>query len=166
MSRQAHMELVINEGSKVDLGDTIFYVNNGTAQSHGDVQRKKQKDGTSKVILNCYRISLNEMEKNPELTGDYNVPRYINIFNKRVEPLLVCFKLDIRDSILVKKPEDRQYFTRKQCELINGIGRSEGDQDSLEEVLDLSNEEKIFWKDTMGKSEDYFLEQLGLLDTV
>ena len=67
---------------------------------------------------------------------------------------------------MVKKPEDRQYFTRKQCELINGIGRSEGDQDSLEEVLDLSNEEKIFWKDTMGKSEDYFLEQLGLLDAV
>ena len=166
MSRQAHMELVINEGSKVDLGDTIFYVNNGTAQSHGDVQRKKQKDGTSKVILNCYRISLNEMEKNPELTGEYNVPRYINIFNKRVEPLLVCFKPDIRESIVVKKPEDRQYFTRKQCELINGIGRSQGDQDSLEEVLDLSNEEKIFWKDTMGVSEDYFLEQLGLLDTV
>ena len=37
--------------TKVDLGDTIFYVNNGTAQSHGDVQRKKQKDGTSKEII-------------------------------------------------------------------------------------------------------------------
>jgi len=166
MSRQAHMELVINEGTKVDLGDTIFYVNNGTAQSHGDVQRKKQKDGTSKVILNCYRISLNDMEKNPDLTGEYNVPRYVNVFNKRIEPLLVCFKPEIRDNIIVKKPEDRQYFTRKQCELINGIARREGDQDSLEEVLSLSREEQIFWKEAMGTSENYFLEKLGLLDTV
>lgn len=166
MSRQAHMELVINEGAKVDLGDTIFYVNNGTAQSHGDVQRKKLKDGTAKVVLNCYRISLNEMEKNPELTGEYNVPRYVNVFNKRIEPLLVCFKPEIRNNILVKKPEDRQYFTRRQCELINGIARKEGDQDSLEEVLSLSREEKVFWKEAMGTSENYFLEKLGLLDTV
>ena len=166
MSRQAHMELIIKEGLKVDLGTTIFYVNNGKAQSHGDVQRKKLKDGGEQIVLNCYRIPQVDMENNPDLTGEYNVPRYVNVFNKRIEPLLVCFKPEIRDEVLVKNPEDRQYFTRKQCELINGVGRSEGDQDSLEEVLELAKEEKIFWKETMGENENYFLEQLGLLDTV
>ena len=150
----------------MDLGDTIYYVNNGTAQSHGDVQRKKLKDGGEQIILHSYRIKPIDMENNPDLKGEYNVPRYVNVFNKRIEPLLVCFKPEVRDSILVKKPEDRQYFTRRQCELMNGVPRREGDQDSLEEVLDLSREEQIFWKETMGKSENYFLEKLGLLDTV
>ena len=62
----------------------------------------------------------------------------------------IYFKPEVRDSILVKNPEDRQYFTRRQCELINGIARREGDQDSLEEVLELSTEEQIFWEKTMG----------------
>jgi hypothetical protein len=164
MARQAHMELAISKNLKVDLGDTIHYVNNGKVMSHGDVQRKKKKDGTEEIVLNCYLISENELQN--ETTGEYNVPRCIAAFNKRIEPLLVCFKPEIRDSILVKKPEDRQYFTRKQCELINGIARRQGDQDSLEEILELSPEEKIFWSQTMGESENYFLEKLGLFDTV
>ena len=44
MARQAHMELIIKNNLQVSLGDTIYYVNNGTAMSHGDVQRKKKKD--------------------------------------------------------------------------------------------------------------------------
>ncbi len=30
MSRQAHMELIIHDGIAANLGDVIFYVNNGT----------------------------------------------------------------------------------------------------------------------------------------
>ena len=37
-----------------------------------------------------------------------------------MEPLLCVFKLEIRDDILIEKPEDRQYFTKGQCELVNG----------------------------------------------
>ena len=51
MSRQAHMELVIRENVPVDLGQTIYYVNNGTAMSHGDVQRKKSKDGSVEILF-------------------------------------------------------------------------------------------------------------------
>lgn len=163
MSRQAHMELIIKNNITVSLGDTIYYVNNGKVMSHGDVQRKKKKDGTEEIVLNSYLISENELESGA--MGDYNVPRYVSIFNKRVEPLLVCFKPEVRESILKKNPEDREYYTKTQCTLINGIGRKEGDQDSLEEILELSKEEKIYWEKT-NTSENYFMEELGLLNTV
>ncbi len=35
MSRMAHMELAIQEGLNVNLGDVIMYVNNGTKASQG-----------------------------------------------------------------------------------------------------------------------------------
>tara|TARA_R110001583_G_scaffold79358_5_gene214394 strand:- start:10545 stop:13268 length:2724 start_codon:yes stop_codon:yes gene_type:complete len=165
MSRMAHMELAIRDNISVNLGDTIFYVNNGTALSHGDVQSKKKKDGTKETILRCYMVKENDMKNNPDMLGDYNVARYINIFNKRVEPLLVVFGHEVRDSLLIKHPQDRQYFTTKQCVLINGLSRKEGDQDTLEEVLTASPEEMVFWN-KMGEDKDAFLEELGIFNTV
>ena len=163
MSRQAHMELVIKNNIPVSLGDTIYYVNNGKVMSHGDVQRKKKKDGTEEILLHSYLISENDL--NNGVMGEYNVPRYISTFNKRIEPLLVCFKPEVRESLIKKLPEDREYYTKTQCTLINGISRKEGDQDSLEEVLELSKEEELYWKKT-NTSENYFMEELGLLDAV
>jgi DNA polymerase elongation subunit (family B) len=163
MARQAHMELIIKENIPVSLGDTIYYVNNGTAMSHGDVQRKKKKDGSEEIVLNSYLISENDLESG--MTGEYNVPRYISTFNKRVEPLLVCFKPEVRDTLLKKIPEDREYYTNTQCELINGVPRKESDQDLLEEILTISPEEKEYWL-KMNLSENYFMKELGILDTV
>tara|TARA_R110000824_G_scaffold4236_2_gene20164 strand:+ start:4697 stop:7429 length:2733 start_codon:yes stop_codon:yes gene_type:complete len=163
MARQAHMELVIKNNVPVSLGDTIYYVNNGTAMSHGDVQRKKKKDGTEEIVLNSYLISENDLENG--MKGEYNVPRYISTFNKRVEPLLVCFKPEVRESLLKKNPEDREYYTNSQCDLINGVPRKEADQDSLEEILTLSPEEKEYWS-RMGLSENYFMEELNILEAI
>jgi DNA polymerase elongation subunit (family B) len=167
MSRQAHMELVIKESLNVSLGDVIYYVNNGTKASHGDVQKvNKPKKGwneeqlnlfftntklnpetTESVIqLNCYRIDPQELESNPGLTGEYNIQRAIATFNKRVEPLLVCFKEEVRDNLLVKNPEERPLFTKDQCELINGVPFEDGDQDKLEDVMTISDEEVVFWE--------------------
>ena len=160
MSRQAHMELVIKNNIPVSLGDTIYYVNNGTAMSHGDVQRKKKKDGTEEIVLNSYLISENDLENG--MKGEYNIPRYISTFNKRVEPLLVCFKPEVRESVLKKKPEDREYYTKTQCQLINGVPRKESDQDALDDILTLSPEEKEYWA-KMNLSENYFMEELGIL---
>ena len=167
MSRQAHMELAINEGLNVNLGDVIYYVNNGSKASHGDVQKvNKTKKGwneeqlnnffkntklnpetiESVIQLNCYRIDPQELEGNPGLTGEYNIQRAIATFNKRVEPLLVVFKEEVRDGILVKNPEERPFFTKDQCELINGVPFEEGDQDKLEDVMAISNEEVVYWE--------------------
>ena len=100
----------------------------------------------SVIQLNCYRINPQELESNPGLTGEYNIQRAIATFNKRVEPLLVCFKDEVRDGLLVKNPEERPFFTKDQCELINGIPFEDKDQDKIDEVMTISNEEILFWE--------------------
>ena len=160
MSRQAHMELIMNSDYPAGLGDTIYYINNGTKKSSGDVQKivkptkKQQEEFTSKngypmpndyIEVNCYMIDEKEILNNPDLKGDYNVPRYLNNFNKRVEPLLVVYNPAIREDILIEDPKDRQYFTKAQCDLVNGFPLKEEGQDKLDEVMTLSDSEVIFW---------------------
>ena len=160
MSRQAHMELIIQNEHPAGLGDTIYYVNNGVKKSSGDVTKiskptkKQQEEFTAKngypmpndfVEVNCYMIPEKEITDNPNLTGDYNVARYLSNFNKRMEPLLCVFKLEIRDDILIEKPDDRQYFTKGQCELVNGFPLKEEGQDKFDEVMTLSDSEVLFW---------------------
>jgi DNA polymerase elongation subunit (family B) len=140
MSRMAHMELIIKEGIAVNLGDVIYYVNNGLKASHGDVQKKGDT-----LTLNCYRLNNEDIEKNPDMTGDYNITRAITTFNKRIEPLLVVFKDEIRNDLLVLSPDKRGLFTKSQCELINGHPFENGDQDSIEDLLTLSDDELKFW---------------------
>ena len=160
MSKQAHMELSIANNLSVGLGDTIYYVNNGSRKSHGDVV--KNKDGG--VKLNCYLIPEEDITKNPDKLGEYNVARYVNSFNKRIEALLVVFNPEIRDEILVDNPEERPYFTKTQTELVRGYPRSEGDQDTLQEVLTLSESEIRFWKNT--GINPYYMYVKGTLDMV
>jgi DNA polymerase elongation subunit (family B) len=97
--RQAHMELVVKDGVNVSLGDVIYYVNIGESKSTGDLKTITDKETNKKKIeLNCIMISREEMEKNPDMTtDDYNVARYINAFNKRIRPLLVCFSKGVRE---------------------------------------------------------------------
>jgi hypothetical protein len=142
MSRMAHMELAIENNLNVNLGDVIMYVNNGLKASHGDVQKKG--DG---VQLNCYMLDKDILDNDPNLTGDYNVPRAVVTFNKRIEPLMVVFKDDVRNGLIVADPEKRGIFTAAQCELINGHPLGQGDQDDLQkDVLDITEQELKYWE--------------------
>ena len=141
MSRMAHLELAIQNNLKVSLGDVIMYVNNGIKASHGDVQKKG--DG---VQINCYMLDKDILDNNPDLTGEYNVPRAITTFNKRIEPLMVVFQDEVRNNLIVNEPEKRGIFTTAQCELINGYPLGEGDQDSIEDLLTLSDAEIKYWE--------------------
>jgi DNA polymerase elongation subunit (family B) len=160
MSRQAHMELVMINDYPAGLGETIFYVNNGTKKTSGDVQKiakptkKQQEEFQLKygypmpldyIEVNCYMIPEKEIQNNPDMTGDYNVPRYLSTFNKRLEPLLCVFKPEIREDILIEDPKDRQYFTKLQCELVSGYPLKEDGQDKFDEVMTLSDSEVLFW---------------------
>ena len=167
MSRMAHMELVMKDGISVNLGDVIYYVNNGTKASHGDVQKvtsaKAKKEMEEQMLaygkvnnpnqyydptvkINCYRLDPADIENNPDLLGDYNVPRAVVTFNKRLEPLMVVFGEEVRNSLLVSEPENRGLFTATQCELVNGLPLEDGDQDSLQEVLTISEDEFKYWE--------------------
>ena len=142
MSRQAHMELVLQNGYNAGLGETIYYVNNGLKKSVGDVQKNPK---TGDIKINCYMIPEKEIQNNPDLTGEYNVPRYLSNFNKRSEPLLCVFKPEIREDILIEDPKDRQYFTKSQCDLTSGHPLKEDGQDKFDEVMTLSDSEVLFW---------------------
>lgn len=159
MSRQAHMELAMKHDLPVGLGDTIYYVNNGERKSHGDVQKKKDE-----VILNCYHVDEKDITEKPDMLGEYNVPRYLAAFNKRIEPLLVVFSTEIRDEILIEDPKDRPFFTKTQTELVRGYPRREGDQDTLEEVLTLSDTEVTFWNNV--GIDPYYMYVDGTMDLV
>jgi DNA polymerase elongation subunit (family B) len=186
MAKQAHMELIISEGLNVDLGDTIYYVNTGTKKSHGDVQKKTNMypkyttknrqmqmsfDGkltndtilNEEIILNCRLISNNLIENDPNATGEYNVDKYLDAFNKRIKPLLVCFNPLVRDNIIIDNPSKRKYFTKQELELTSGYPFKDGDQDKLDELLTITDEELSFWN-RIGVSPTYMFEEYGIED--
>ena len=98
-----------------------------------------------------------QIKKDPDLKGEYNVPKYIDSFNKKVEPLLVVFPLHVRESLIIDNPELKQFFTSRELELIGGVATNPEDQDTLEEVLTLSDGEIKYW-DKRGMSPDYIYE--------
>ena len=163
-SRQAWYELVIKANMKVDVNDTIYYINTGSKKSETDVKRvthqyirlngelveldsKTRKELLQKIygedvvvsklkakeikeaikpyiereedeiILNCELIPTELVESEEEgdvaIDIEYNVVKYIDQFNSRIKPLLVCFSPEIRQEILITNPEDRKYFTIK-----------------------------------------------------
>lgn len=182
MARQAHMELIINENLNVNLGDTIYYVNTGSKKSHGDVQTKSHSKFTKKetelyyvsngkmpepskvdIVINCRHIPNNLLENDPNATGEYNVERYLDAFNKRVKPLLVCFDPSVREDIMITSPLERKYFTEQELTLTSGKPFNESDQDKLIDLLTITDEELEFWN-RIGISPTYMFEDYGIAD--
>lgn len=192
LPKQAHMELAIQAGVDVNLGDVLYYVNTGKAKSHGDLKTVKKENGMIEIQLNCKLIDPavveSDMEKIKELETlrkilaelepdqtekieelqneieekegllykeDYNVAKYLEAFNKKVKPLLVCFHPDVRNKILlgikkekktkIEKLTERNIFTDAQCQLVSGMPNKEGDQDSYLELMTMEDKEIKFW---------------------
>lgn len=200
-SRQVWMELALQHNLKVDLNDSIYYVNtaNGKSQSYdikkithqytkingeevelkgkvktdilkkwcldNDYDYKSLKAAKAKeilkpfiskedeeIIINCKMIPLEIAESEDNLLcsdiGDdfeYNVDKYIEMFNKRVSVLLVCFHPNIRGRILITNPSDKPTFTEKECELVSGYPNKESDQDTYEALMTLERKEIEYW---------------------
>ncbi len=214
MPRQAHMELAILNKIDVTLGDVIYYINTGTAKSHGDlktitnnpmtkqeiaayVEEHGKKPVFSKSVqLNCKLINPDVVEKDFEkikelemlkkaltlpveegedsyevmearieeinadlYTDEYNVARYLEAFNKKIKPLLVCFNLEVRNNILlsivktkdkttkqvIEKLKERKLFSSSECQLVSGIPTKITDQDSYEDLMIMEDKEIKFW---------------------
>jgi DNA polymerase I len=146
-AKQAHMELIIAHGINTSGVDFIYYVNNGTAKSHGDVSINK-KTG----MYNSYVITEKELKDNPDMLGEYNVARYVNNFNKRVTSLLTIFPEKIRNTLIKEKPMDREYYSDNEIQLVNF------DRDSIEDFFYLEEKEVKFWNRTGLKPDDIFTE--------
>lgn len=126
------MELVIENNVKVNLGDVIYTINNGTKKSHGDI-------GNSSLV------DIKSLENNQDHIESYNTARYVSIFNKRIEPLMIVFHPDVRDRILKDDPSKREFFTKNELMLTNGHPFDVEDQDTIEELFTPANGEIEFW---------------------
>ena len=105
------------------------------------------------IILNCALVPRDILDKEEDTFCcdvseelEYNVPKYIDMFNKRITPLLVCFSKEIRSSILIDNPNNRPYFTAEQCELVSGEPNKASDQDTYEQLMTMEDKEIKFWK--------------------
>jgi len=109
--------------------------------------------------VNQFDARIKELESTL-FTDEYNVARYLEAFNKKVKPLLVCFSPEIRDQIQlsiikIKDKEtkktfevlkDRIIFTKSQCSLISGKPFRPVDQDSYEDLMIMEDKEIKFWE--------------------
>jgi DNA polymerase elongation subunit (family B) len=204
LPKQAHMELADLNKLNISLGDTIYYVNNGTKKGDSDVKKVKpnkkgvwkdehvqkhtelygcEPTGNEATILNCYYLSESEIETNPEKLGEYNVEKYINMFNKRMEPLLVVFEDSVRftkiikdvkrknketgevsivtkelkkHNILITNPEEKKSWVLSELELVSGNPFKDEDQDTIEELFTPSDKELEYWAKFGYKADFWF----------
>jgi DNA polymerase elongation subunit (family B) len=177
---QEQIDLFFSDSSRSNIEykqKEKFLLNNGWEKSwsednwvRSDAKNKEANTGIptdfayrltsteSVVQLNCYRIEPSDLENNPEMLGEYNIQRAIATFNKRVEPLLIVFDDEVRDTLLIKNPEDRSFYTTDQCKLINGKPFSPGDQDDVyENLIKMEQGEVEFWE-SVGIDPNYMYE--------
>ena len=106
---------------------------------------------TEEVIMNCILVPREIVDSESDVLCDddngieYNVAKYIDMFNKRIKPLLVCFDKSIRDRIVVTNPENRQYFTEEECQMSSGQPYKTSDQDTYEQLMTMEDKEIKFW---------------------
>lgn len=114
------------------------------------------------ITLNCMLVP--DVMMDEEYEGDevieYNVDRYIALFNSRVSHLFTCFcpfvngldkNISVADSIIVTNPDDRKSFAKEDC--VFNMDSSDPriyDVDAIEDVMIPDRKEVEFWK-SVGK---------------
>jgi len=115
------------------------------------------------IIFNCVMLpnSVVEDEEDHYCDDDfeYNVAKYIEMFNNRIKPHLVCFDKKIRmkqvmnkkgeiveeNNIIITNPKDRKQFTREETKLVSGQPYKETDQDTYDQLMTMEDKEIRFW---------------------
>ena len=149
------IKLVINYmPPEPELDSMVYYVNSGYRKSHGD-SRKITDKITGKERFCATLISAEDLQVNPNMTGEYNYEKYLDGFNKRVESLLVGFEPEIQKKILVKiAQKDNDKIDVKKGDLLKaGFGPDDlvlksFDSDDYDESMHLEDLEVDFWNKT------------------
>ncbi len=148
-----------NIDGKLALKERALSFNDYVKKHHPDVIIEDE------VILNCKLVPREIVDSEEDIMckegEEYNVQKYIEQFNKRIKPLLVCFKPDIRNRILIINPDDRQYFTSEECELCSGFPNKPSDQDTYEQLMTMEDKEIRFWM-SHPEWEPPYLEDCGM----
>jgi len=140
------IKLVINYmPQEPELDSVVYYVNTGYKKSHGDSRKIVDKDtGVERFCASL--ISTEDLQENPNMTGEYNYEKYLDAFNKRVESLIIGFDPEVQTKMLVKINKEgelkKTMFHNDELILKNF------DSDSLEESMYLEEMEADFWNKT------------------
>ena len=122
-----------------------------TATNKKDIIKKYVIREEDEVILNCQLVPNDIIEDEREILCsdveglEYNSEKYIEQFNNRITPLLVCFSPEIRNKILITNPDDKQYFTEEEAKLVSGYPNKETDQDTYEALMTPEKKEIGYW---------------------
>ena len=156
VKRVTHFYYYLN-GEKTEITKEVekLYKNQeGTKMTR--LELAKQQYGSSafdedEIILNCKLVPNEILDKEEDVLCseyeglEYNVEKYIDQFNKRIKPLLVCFHPDIRNKILVNNPKNKLFFTEEQSKLVSGYPNKKEDQDTFEALMTPERKEIEFW---------------------
>ena len=154
-----------NNGEKTEITKEVekLYKANSKAAAEAGVDSKKTRLELAKenygntafdedeIILNCKLVPNEILDKEEDVLCsdyeglEYNVEKYIDQFNKRITPLLVCFHPDIRGKILITNPKNRMFFTEAESALVSGYPNKDGDQDTYEALMTPERKEIEFW---------------------
>jgi DNA polymerase elongation subunit (family B) len=140
------MKLVTNYmPPEPELDSVVYHVNTGYKKSHGESRTITDKV-TGKERYCASLISAEDLQDNPNMTGEYNYEKYLDAFNKRVVALLVGFQKDIRKKIPVKLDKEgnliKGNFTSYELEI------KSFDLDDFDESMHLEEMEVNFWNKT------------------
>jgi DNA polymerase elongation subunit (family B) len=103
LSIDEKMKLVTNYmPSEPELDSVVYYVNTGTKKSEGNSRKIVVNKETGEERFCATLISTEDLQENPNMTGQYNVERYLDAFNKRVKVLLVGFEPETAKNFLSK----------------------------------------------------------------
>ena len=142
-----------------------------TKSDFGKIQYGNSFREEDRLIFNCILLSNEIVEDEDDHFCDdnfeYNVDKYVEMFNKKIKPLLVCFSRDIRtkinekgkevSNILISNPDDRKQFTEEECQLVSGQPYNPTDQDTYEQLMTMEDKEIKFWT-TVDKVPPYAKE--------
>ena len=165
VKRVTHYYAYDENGDKIEITKEVekLYKENSKVAADAGVDSKKTRLELAKehygnnafdedeIILNCKLVPNEILDKEEDVLCseyeglEYNVEKYIDQFNKRITPLLVCFHPDIRNKILVNNPKDKLFFTEEQSKLVSGYPNKEEDQDTFEALMTPERKEIEFW---------------------
>ena len=153
--------MIVQNGEEVEITKTIEKEykayskdNKNNKQSKSDWINANYPSSYTKeeIIFKCMLVPQYIVENESDIYCDeldepieYNTAKYIEMFNSRIKPLLVCFSQKIRNKILISKPDDRQYFTESECQLVSGEPNKLTDQDTYDQLMTMEDKEYKFW---------------------
>ena len=126
------------------------------------------------IVFNCVRLDNSIVEDEDDHfcddTFEYNVAKYIDMFNKRISTLLVCFDRSVRSrfdekgkqvsNILITDPSQRKSFTEEESRLVAGQPLNDSDQDTYEQLMTMEDKEIRFWT-SIGEKPPY-CDEIGM----